>query len=336
MGSDNNKRRLSNGKSFRAKKPTINQHFTDSVNELKDLRETNNLVEENDDNAETNKLTPTIRKIGKLEMVSKNFKDKMTKTVKDGLGAKSEYYKEESTTLNKISKDFTEDMKQFSHGTITEKFKSQFLVNDMVRFLVRNDGTKYTKNENTGVISLTPEVKISESKVLMRFGAFYRNWTKKPTVNTNISQIITIEQKLRKKPQRIVNSSSEKELVTAKEVTRDDLANAEEETTHKIQQMQSVLKNHTGESFNLYKLCLDPQSFAKSIENLFYISFLIKPGYMKMFEGCDGWPYVTLLDDATVHDHKGQKKALTHITVSMSIVTYKELIKFLNIEESFF
>lgn len=343
MAIDTKKRTPFDGKNPRTKRHTVNQHFTDSVNELKDLRENNDIGEEEEEeregeknNNKSDKLIPTIKKIGKLELVSKKFEDKMTKNLKDGLGAKSEFYKEESETLNKISKDFTQDMTHFSHGTITEKFKPKFLFNDIVKFLVKNDSSKISKNENTGVLSLRPEVKVEESMVLMRLGAFYRNWTKRPTINRHISQIITIEQKNRKKTQRIVTAAPRKEAVTAKEMKMDDLANVEEETTHKIQKMKVILKDHVGESINLYRLCLDPNSFAKSVENLFHLSFLVKHGYMKLFEGEDGWPYVELLDDETVNEHKSQKKALTHITVSMSIVTYNELLKFLNIKESFF
>ncbi|XBW35106.1 hypothetical protein QEN19_000669 [Hanseniaspora menglaensis] len=336
MSIDKFNKSLEKGKNFRVKKTTVNQHFTESVNELKDLREDNDGGEEDITGSSGNKLTPTIWKVGKLEQVSKNFEDKMTKGQKDGLGAKSEFYKEESSTLSKISKDFTKDMNQFSNETITEKFKPKFLMNDLVRLLASNNASKFMKNEANNTLSLNADVKVEESRRFMKLGAFYRNWTRRPTVNRHISQIITIEQKIRKKTQRIIHTDPKKSLVTAREVRKEDLAQAEEETTHKIQNMQSVLKKHVGKKFNLFSICLNPNSYAESVENLFHISFLVKPGFLQMFEGEDGWPYVTLLDSSVMNENKNKKKSLTHITVSINIITYKELVKFLNIKESFF
>ncbi|KAF0266817.1 hypothetical protein FOG48_04002 [Hanseniaspora uvarum] len=325
-------------------KYTLNRHFSDTVNELKSLR--NDIIINDEDlrkaelnnNISNTKIKSSLVKMDKLEEVSMKFQDKMTtgkKAARTGLGAKSEFFKEEAATFNKIVKDFNNEMTQFSHGTINEQYQPTLLLNDMVKFMANFNENKVNQNETTNKLSIREDLKVEESSMLMRFGAFYRSWTKKPTMNLHISQISNLSLKTKKRVEAKQQRQQVSKTVTrAKEISKEDLANTEEETSHRIQQISRILSKNKGEPFNLYRICIDPKSYSKTVENLFHVSFLVKSGFMRLFEK-DGWPYLVLLEDEEKNDLKKSKKPLTHVTVSMSIDTYHKLTNYLNIDKPF-
>jgi non-structural maintenance of chromosomes element 4 len=45
--------------------------------------------------------------------------------------------------------------------------------------------------------------------------------------------------------------------------------------------LKKVLKEAGTDRLNYYQFILDPTDFGKSVENMFYMSFLIKDGYVK-------------------------------------------------------
>ncbi|KAL6930825.1 hypothetical protein ACO0R3_003947 [Hanseniaspora guilliermondii] len=325
-------------------KYTLNKHFSETVNELKNLRNDIILGEDTTQNVELNSTIPNANiktsmvKMDKLEDVSRRFQDKMNtgkKTARTGLGAKSEFFKEEATTFNKIVKDFNAEMTQFSHGTINEQYKPTILLNDMVKFMANFNDSKVKQDETTNKLSIKESLKVEQSSMLMRFGSFYRSWTKKAVMNLHLSQVSKLSLKTKKKSEVKPRQQISKTITRAKEISKEDLANTEEETSHRIQQISRILSKYKGEPFNLYRICLDPTSYAKTVENLFHVSFLVKSGFMEMFEGEDGWPYLVLLDDDKKNELKKSKKSLTHVTVSMSIETYTNLIEYLEIDKTF-
>ncbi|SGZ40271.1 uncharacterized protein HGUI_02471 [Hanseniaspora guilliermondii] len=325
-------------------KYTLNKHFSETVNELKNLRNDIILGEDTTQNVELNSTIPNANiktsmvKMDKLEDVSRRFQDKMNtgkKTARTGLGAKSEFFKEEATTFNKIVKDFNAEMTQFSHGTINEQYKPTILLNDMVKFMANFNDSKVKQDETTNKLSIKESLKVEQSSMLMRFGSFYRSWTKKAVMNLHLSQVSKLSLKTKKKSEVKPRQQISKTITRAKEISKEDLVNTEEETSHRIQQISRILSKYKGEPFNLYRICLDPTSYAKTVENLFHVSFLVKSGFMEMFEGEDGWPYLVLLDDDKKNELKKSKKSLIHVTVSMSIETYTNLIEYLEIDKTF-
>lgn len=341
-------RRNGDTKSFKEKpklKNTLNKHFFETVNELKSLRSDIIINDEDvqkaqlDDVVAHARIRSSLVKVDKLEEVSRKFQDKMNsgkKTMRTGLGAKSEFFKEEATTFNKIVKDFNNEMTQFSHGTISEQFKPAVLMNDMVKFMSNFNENKVQQDDTTNKLSIKDSLKVEQSSMLMRFGAFYRTWTDKPTMNLHLSQISTLSLKTKKRAEiKQPRQQVSKTVTRAKEISKEDLANTEEETSHRIQHISRILSSYKGEPFNLYRICMDPTSYAKTVENLFHVSFLVKSGFMELFEGEDGWPYLILLDDQKKSELKKSKKHLTHVTVSMRIDTYQKLLEYLKIEEPF-
>ena len=71
-----------------------------------------------------------------------------------------------------------------------------------------------------------------------------------------------------------------------------DMEKNENETTRKIQDVARLLEHVSGEGgVNLFEFALDPESFGNSVENLFYISFLLRDGKCAyIMPGEDSYP----------------------------------------------
>lgn len=87
---------------------------------------------------------------------------------------------------------------------------------------------------------------------------------------------LSIEQKKRAQSKRTKLEKDVNDERKPQEITEDDIQRSENETTKNVANIQRILE-HTGE-VNLFKFIINPGDFAQSVENLFYLSFLIRDG----------------------------------------------------------
>ncbi|EOQ98958.1 Non-structural maintenance of chromosome element 4 [Wallemia ichthyophaga EXF-994] len=81
--------------------------------------------------------------------------------------------------------------------------------------------------------------------------------------------------------QRINKNNEEKTAPT--EITENDIQRAENETTTNVKKISELLELVGGDDgINLFKFFINPDNFAQSVENLFYVSFLIRDGHASL------------------------------------------------------
>lgn len=107
--------------------------------------------------------------------------------------------------------------------------------------------------------------------------------------------------KKRSKPHRKQDKEAGKG-VAAKPKEVKDLDKEEESTTKDVQHIMTQVLRVCKERGRVgyFTFLLDPNSFAKTVENMFHFAFLVKDGRVGVTLGRDGMPYIFLRKDCLI------------------------------------
>ncbi|KAG2732664.1 hypothetical protein G9P44_003654 [Scheffersomyces stipitis] len=126
---------------------------------------------------------------------------------------------------------------------------------------------------------------------------------------------------------------------TAKHVQSSELETDEEKSTaHIIRSIFSTLQEmDLDEGVNFVKFFINPNSFAQSVENLFFISFLVRDGKLKVYQGPDSVPMVKIptVEEMEEVSLRGKDVETNHHIANLDYATWEGLISTFNITESF-
>ncbi|AMD20046.1 HCL105Cp [Eremothecium sinecaudum] len=177
----------------------------------------------------------------------------------------------------------------------------------------------------------------------LKMGTLFQNLSKMPATVDHMLGPLAIQKK-----QRVVTQRREMERVgqkiTAEAVTNDSLNDNQSETTpEQVKKCFQVLMSKNGyKRINLFKFIIDPNSFARSIEHLFYTSFLIKEGRLVLEDDENGYPAVRpkepLPSNPNEKEIERQRRTdaqQKHIIFQMDMPTWRKLIDKFKITESF-
>ncbi|CAK5281588.1 unnamed protein product [Mycena citricolor] len=143
---------------------------------------------------------------------------------------------------------------------------------------------------------------------------------------------LSIEQK-----QRIVKQREkvEKEAVQERrpqELKEEDIARSENETTKNVLTLETILGQLDG-PINLFTFVINPNNFAQSVENIFYLSFLIRDGKVAMETQEDGTVVIWACEPPSDEDYSaGLKKR--QIVLEFDKATWQRAIDVFNITET--
>lgn len=179
-----------------------------------------------------------------------------------------------------------------------------------------------------------------------KLGTLFTGVSNYPYTTDNLIGPFAIEKKIRAKVQRraadVVGELTKPENPSAK-----DLDEKEEQTTpEQVKRCFKILSKKLGsdQSISLFTFVIDPNSFAKSVENLFYTSFLIKAGRVEMLQDVStGYPVIRIKnknkgkdkEERSIQRHKNSHAEEHHIIFQMDIPTWTNLIKKFNITTSY-
>lgn len=120
---------------------------------------------------------------------------------------------------------------------------------------------------------------------------------------------------------------------TAQKVSVEDIhTDPEQSTSHMVRSIyRQLVEKSEDERLSFYVYFLNPHSFAQLVENLFYISFLVRDGKIRLDSDENG-PYVELLDEDETAD---DSEAISHHIATFDFPTWRRLIEQYNITEPF-
>ncbi|CCF56111.1 hypothetical protein KAFR_0A06760 [Kazachstania africana CBS 2517] len=170
-----------------------------------------------------------------------------------------------------------------------------------------------------------------------RLGTLYTNVSKSISATDHLLGPFSLEKKVRtinKKPRVIENIG---EMTRAEKVTRNDLNQDQNVTTpEQVKKCFKQLNKKIGVDgrISLFEFIINPTSFAKSVENLFYTSFLIKENRIMLEPDEEqGVPYIRIrpVDKAKKVNNSNQN----HIIFQLDMPTWEKLKLKFNITKSF-
>ena len=181
-----------------------------------------------------------------------------------------------------------------------------------------------------------------------KMGMLYESLSKNPSSVDHFLGPLLIEKKVRAPmARRAARFAEVGRLSTADKVTVNDLTTNQDKTTPElVRRCYKKLLKKVGKdnSVSLFQCVVDPNSFAKTVENLFYISFLIKDGRLILEKDLDrGIPMLKIKEtakdaDKNRQDIQRQKEnefKQNHIIFQIDIPTWRKIIEKFQITSSF-
>jgi hypothetical protein len=143
--------------------------------------------------------------------------------------------------------------------------------------------------------------------------------------SANLTEICTEIAFLLKKATHKNSEAAQKELNELEE-TEDGVS---EEQAREILRRNCIADN---ECIPLFNFCINPKSFGQSVENMFYVSFLIKEGKVGLDLDSQGLPTLGMAELRSMEERQETHRNQVIFTLSMEI--WEDIIKSFGIKES--
>ncbi|KAJ8455407.1 hypothetical protein ONZ45_g18956 [Pleurotus djamor] len=143
---------------------------------------------------------------------------------------------------------------------------------------------------------------------------------------------LSIEQKKRAAVKRAKLEKNEQDLRRPQELKEEDISRSPNETTKNVAILEELLTNDP-DPINLFRFIINPNDFAQSVENLFYLSFLIRDGRVA-FEVQDGDPVIYPCEPPTDDDRLKDGLKKRQLVMQFDMETWRRAIEVFNITET--
>ncbi|CAE6461321.1 unnamed protein product [Rhizoctonia solani] len=145
---------------------------------------------------------------------------------------------------------------------------------------------------------------------------------------------LSVEQKKRQATQRAKLDKNKKEEVKPEEASMlaaEDLKRSENETSENIKLVYRRLEEC--QRINFFKFVINPTSFGQSVENMFYVSFMIRDAKIA-FEVTDGEPFIYACEPPDQNDYAEGGIQKRQLVMELDVATWKRAIEVFNITEA--
>ncbi|KAJ7251552.1 Nse4 C-terminal-domain-containing protein [Mycena haematopus] len=143
---------------------------------------------------------------------------------------------------------------------------------------------------------------------------------------------LSIEQKKRNVTKRAKFEKDKADMRAPQEIKEEDIARAENETTKNVATLETLLAAEDG-PVNLFEFVINPNDFAQSVENIFYLSFLIRDGKVALETQDDGQVVIYICQQPDDNDYiAGLKKR--QIVLEFDKATWERAKEVFNITKS--
>jgi len=143
---------------------------------------------------------------------------------------------------------------------------------------------------------------------------------------------LSIEQKKRAQVKRSKLEKNSEDLRKPQEIREEDISRSQNETTKNVAILEALLEAES-KPINYFKFVVNPNDFAQSVENIFYLSFLIRDAKVAFEITEEGEPVIYLSEQPSDEDYeKGVKKQQQVFEFDMA--TWRRAIEVFGISES--
>lgn len=189
--------------------------------------------------------------------------------------------------------------------------------------------------EPTSGALLTPEQATETFNALdwKKVGRWFYTHSKTPIASHFLyGPLATQRRRAAPRTRNVDDTLHARDKATAQRVLAEEIHDdPEQSTSHMVRTVYGVLVSKSGgERVNLFRFFVNPDSFSQSVENLFYTSFLVRDGKVKVDVDELGSPYIEIPDEET--DADSTERLLHHIA-TFDMETWKRLVARLDLTE---
>ncbi|RDX45716.1 hypothetical protein OH76DRAFT_1486036 [Lentinus brumalis] len=144
---------------------------------------------------------------------------------------------------------------------------------------------------------------------------------------------LSIEQRKRNIGKRARLEKNKEDMKKPQEIREEDITRSENETTKNVAALERILAGMKGEAVNIFRLIINPHDFPQSVENLFYLSFLIRDGLCAFrIDEESGEPTIMLCQQPTQEEYAGGL-VKNQMVMEFDMDTWKRAIEVFGITE---
>lgn len=174
----------------------------------------------------------------------------------------------------------------------------------------------------------------------LQMGLTYQLISRKALLIDHLNGPLATEKRvMQPRTRRVDDSNTQTKATTARNVKASEIrGDPEQNTATMVQTTYRIFEERDQgrfEAVNFFKFFINPRSFSQSIENLFFTSFLIKEGKLRLYVE-DDIPMIQMLTEQEMQDARGaSNKPSVHQISSLDYKTWQTLIETFEITESF-
>ncbi|KNC99739.1 Smc5-Smc6 complex subunit NSE4 [Spizellomyces punctatus DAOM BR117] len=204
-----------------------------------------------------------------------------------------------------------------------------FNVDDWIGKLVATMSTERQLEEEDEEYAESPEVHLDWYALGQ---AATRALLKAPTIDFMLGPL-AVEPKIRNQPRKVAKLVKNKEdLQRPQQLKESDFDKQENETTTLVFQIAKRL--HEVGNINFFTFIVNPESFGQTVENLFYLSFLIRDGKVQLNEDEEGELILEPAAPPRPEDYEDNEIKRYQAVVDIDMATWRALIDAYNIRQS--
>ncbi|RDB25208.1 Non-structural maintenance of chromosome element 4 [Hypsizygus marmoreus] len=143
---------------------------------------------------------------------------------------------------------------------------------------------------------------------------------------------LSIEQKKRAVVKRAKLEKNKDEQRKPQELKEEDISRTQNETTKNVAALEALLSEDGG-PINIFEFVINPDSFAQSVENIFYLSFLIRDGKVAFETDENAVPVIYLCEQPSDQDYAGGLKKRQKV-FEFDMAIWKRAIEVFNITKA--
>lgn len=159
-----------------------------------------------------------------------------------------------------------------------------------------------------------------------RLGRLAARFSRRAPVLDLLLGPLQVQTRQRKQVQRRL-LDRDAEQVAPQQLQEEDIVQSENETARLVREIYRLLEGACGDDgINFFQFALNPDSFSDSVENMFYISFLVRDGKVAIYDDEHGDPRLMLSEEPTDEDREA---GLTRrqIIIELDVDAWKSLVE---------